>query len=170
MKISIFKFMAEYYGIILDAGMILTHVEAKKIFKDLKGCPFDYAYSNPELIETGKIIYVSDSVGKILPYVCPEKIETSYDDFMYTERCKKKKEFDKRDLDNLRNLPTYRVHELLSIYKEFPAIYRLIKRELISRGEYENKIHKLEKEIFSLEEEGYNDKYKRRCKIKCKKS
>ena len=66
--------MAEYYGVTLDAGMELTHTVAKKNFKFLKGCPFRYANSNPELIKTGKIIYVSDSHGIILPYICPNKI------------------------------------------------------------------------------------------------
>ena len=35
MVISIFKFMAEYYGVTLDAGMELTHTIAKKNFKFL---------------------------------------------------------------------------------------------------------------------------------------
>ena len=46
----------------------------------------------------------------------------------------------------------------------------MIKKELIKRGVYENKVHRINKEIDSLKESFKDDKYKRRRKIKCKKS
>ena len=173
MVISIFKFMAEYYGVTLDAGMELTHAVAKKNFKFLKGCPFRYANSNPELIKTGKIIYVSDSHGIILPYICPNKIITATRECTYTEEVENKPlENDKSILEDLGDMPTYMVHELLSKYKDMPSFYKVIKKELICRGIYKTKKYKLRREIIEIElEEGaYNDKYQRRREIKCKKS
>lgn len=90
MVISIFKFLREYYGITLDAGCELTHAVAKRNFK-LKGCPFWYAKANPDLIQEGKIIYVSDTHGVILPYMCPEKIKASVSDVHLQRQLTKKK-------------------------------------------------------------------------------
>ena len=69
-------------------------------------------------------------------------------------------------------MPTYMVGELLSRYKDKPSFYKVIKKELICRGRYENKKYKLRKEIIEieLEEDEYNDKYQRRRRVKCKKS
>ncbi len=173
MVISIFKFMAEYYGVTLDAGMELTHTVAKKNFKFLKGCPFRYANSNPELIKTGKIVYVSDSHGVILPYICPNKILVATGECSYTEKVEKKPLVnDKSILEDLCDMPTYMVGELLSKYKDMPSFYKVIKKELICRGIYKTKKYKLRREIIEIElEEGVcNDKYQRRREIKCKKS
>ncbi len=172
MVISIFKFLAGYYGITMDAGRELTHSEAKKNFRFLKGCPFKYAEANPELIGDGKIIYVKDSYGIILPYICPEKVMTSEFECSYTEEERVHEVNDKSILDELSEMPTYMVHELLSKYKDKPSFYRVIKRELICRGVYKNKKYKLRKETLEIELEGgkKNDKYQRRREIKCKKS
>ena len=173
MVISIFKFLSEYYGVTLDAGCELTHVIAKKYFRFLKGCPFKYANNNPELIKTGRIIYVSDSHGIILPYICPNVIKASTCDCGYTKEEKVEDlTDDKGILDELTDMPTYMVHELLSKYKNKPSFYKVIRRELVCRGVYKTKKYKLRKEIIEIElEEGeYNDKYQRRREIKRKKS
>ena len=172
MVISIYKFLSSYYGITVDAGKELTHKLAKRTF-NLKGCPFSYAAKNPNLIKEGNIIYVKDSHDVILPYICPNKILTSVKECEYT-----KEEIVSDNLDDvsiikeLATLPDYIVHELLSRYKTKPSFYRIIKKELISRGVYDNKKYKLRKEIVEIElEEGeYDDKYQRRRRIKCKKS
>ena len=172
MVISIFKFLREYYGVTLDAGSQLTHAVAKKNFK-LRGCPFWYAKANPDLIKNGKIIYVSDSLGVIFPYMCPEKIQVAVSECTFTETVSEEEILDDRTiLDDLADMPTYMVGEILSKYKDKPSFYKIIKKELTCRGRYENKKYKLRKEIIEIElEEGeYNDKYQRRREIKCKKS
>ncbi len=172
MVISIFKFLWEYYGVTLDAGSELTHAVAKKNFK-LKGCPFWYAKANPDLIKRGEIMYVSDTYGVILPYICPKKREVAISECTFTETVTNEEQIDDKSiLDELAEMPTYLVGELLSKYKDTPSFYKVIKRELILRGRYENKKYKLRKEIIEIElEEGeYNDKYQRRREIKCKKS
>ena len=83
-------------------------------------------------------------------------------------------------LDDLCDLPTYQLGELLSKYKRKPSFYRLIKKELVKRGVYKNKKYKLDKEIVEMEVDkefikkegamtGY-DRYTRRREIKRKKS
>ena len=173
MVMSIFKFLKGYYGVALDAGTDLTHSEAKKNFRFLKGCPFKYAESNPELVQNGRIVYIKDSHGIIYPYICPETIKNVSIDCGYTEaECACKLDDDRTLIEEIDELPTYLIHELLSKYKNKPSFYRLIKRELICRGEYNKKTYKLRKETIEikLEEGEYNDKYQRRREIKCKKS
>ena len=170
MVISIFKFLKGYYGVALDAGVELTHATAKRNFQFLKGCPFKYAESNPELVKNGHIIYIKDTHGVVYPYICPEVVKNTIRDCEYTESLETP--CDKPLLEEIDELPTYLVHELLSKYKDKPSFYRLIKKELICRGEYSKKEYKLRKEIkeIELEEGEYNDKYQRRREIKCKKS
>ena len=173
MVISVCKFLSMYYGISLDAGVEYSHKTLKKHFRFLKTCSFKFAATNMNLVKNGRLIYVRDSFGVIFPYVCPEKIMTSVKECEYTECVKEESiEDDKSILDELDEMPTYIVHELLSRYKDKPSFYRLIKRELIARGTYENKIYKLRKEIveIEIEESDFNDKYQRRREIKCKKS
>lgn len=173
MVISIFKFLWEYYGIALDAGTELMHKDVKKSFRFLKGCPFKYAAKNPDLVKNGKIVYVSDSHGVIFPYIAPEKAKSAVTECTFSEETAKEEiTDDKSILDELAEMPTYMVGELLSKYKDKPSFYKVIKRELICRGRYENKKYKLRKEIIEIElEEGeYDDKYQRRREIKCKKS
>lgn len=171
MVISIFKFLSMYYGITLDAGIECTHALAKKNFSFLKGCSYKYTLKNADLVKNGKIIYVSDSHGIILPYICPDKIITATNECKYTESISEKED-DKSILDELSGMPTHMVHSLLSKYKDKPSFYRIIKKELVRRGEYKTKNYKLRKEIIEidLEEGEYDDKYQRRRKIKCKKS
>ncbi len=165
MVISICKFLAMYYGISLDAGMRYSHKEIKRHFRFLRTCSFKYAESNKELVSNGSLVYVSDSYGVIFPYIIPTKIMTTSKECGYTETLQEKD--DTSFLTQLTELPTYVVHELLSKYKNSPAFYRLIKDELIARGEYDTKIYKLRKEI--AKERCINDKYQRRRKINCKK-
>ncbi len=173
MVMSIFKFLQGYYGVALDAGVDLTHTVAKRNFKFLKGCPYKYAAHNPELVKNGKIVYIKDSHGTVYPYICPDIIKTTNNTCTYTED-KENNIFkdDKTILEELDELPTYMVRELLSKYKDRPSFYRLIKSELIYRGVYKNKAYKLQRELIEigLEEGGKNDKYQRRREIKRKKS
>ena len=124
------------------------------------------------MVSDGKIICVSDTHGIIFPYVCPEKVLTTTEECTYVKEEKKEPLVDDKSiLDELCDMPTYMVHELLSKYKDMPSFYRVIRKELVCRGEYRAKKYKLRREIIEIElEEGeFYDKYQRRRKVKCKK-
>ena len=57
MKISIFKFLARYYGITLNAATDCSHSEIRKNFSFLETCSMKYASDNQEMVKNGKIIY-----------------------------------------------------------------------------------------------------------------
>ncbi len=184
MVISIYKFLQRYYGEFYDDRKKLTHKSAKSKF-NLRGCSFDYAKQHDKMVGTGKIIYVRDSVGVVLPYYCPEIIancSVSYDrddskkesDIDLVEILKQIKQSGekctyKNILDELSELSTRDVKKLLKKYKYNPYFYRVIKMELINRREYEKKKYKLKKKLLELEEGGVNDKYQRRRKIEYEK-
>ena len=137
MVISVVKFMLDYYGIRLNAGDVYSHRTLKKEFKFLKRCSFSYADSNRDLVGNGDIIFVRDSFDVIFPYKRPKKIKTcnkGCDYVVKEEDCDE--EIDKSILEELFEMPTYVVHELLSRYKNKPSFYKVIKAELVSRGEY----------------------------------
>ena len=164
MVISIVRFMSDYYGISLDAGYMYSHKVLKKSFKELKRCSFKYADSNPELVGSGKIIYVKDSYGQILPYICPKRTLISNEECRFTEAgCEND---NANALDELVGIPTYVLGELLSKYKNKPSFYKLIKTELVNRGVYSDKIYRCARE---LTDEIHNDKFMRRRKIRIKK-
>ena len=167
MTISIFKFLSRYYGVSLNAATVCTHLDAKQNFSFIETCSIAFANDNKELVDKGKIVYVKDTSGVVRPYFSPSKTITSECD--YTVLKEESSIDDKVLFEELSAIPTYKVCELLSRYKKNRTFYRLIKNELIGRGIYKNKIHKINKEIDSLKESGEDDKYKRRRKIKCKK-
>ncbi len=148
MVISIVRFMSDYYGVALDAGHRYSHKKLKKMFKQLKSCSFKYADSNPELVGCGKIVYVRDGYGEVFPYVCPKKVLISDKecDFTLNDNGKNRSDI----LEGLSEMPTYVLRELLGRYKTKPAVYRIIKNELIIRGVYEDKNYKHKKEVERL--------------------
>lgn len=181
MKISINKFLLCYYGIKLDLNVKYSHKELKK-FLFLKRCSFEFAADNSKLVNCGKIIFVSDSYGDVIPYIVDDEIISTYnlinesefderiraDDNLNNSKINNNniKEELKKILTNISKISTYDVRKLLSKYKDVPSIYRLLKRELKKRGVYDNKIYKLDKELIKVEEKEKNDKYKRRQRIK----
>ncbi len=180
MVISIFDFLELFYGEKLDSRTYINHKKAKKKYH-LKSCGIKYAKEHLDLIKHRGIVFVSDTYGVVLPYMCPKKdYEKSFEtsekvslpELTDEEMATIKKVSDSSFvLENIASMPTYEVGELLSEYKYIPSYARIIKRELIARGVYANKIHKLKKKILEIElEEGeFNDKYQRRQKIRCKK-
>lgn len=170
MKISIFKFLVRYYGITLNAATECSHTEIKKNFPFIEQCSIEYVEQNQEMVKCGKIIYVEDSYGIIKPYISPLIIMVSDRECDY---CIDNKGCDENFfLEQLCDMPTYLIRELLSQYKNKPSFYRVIKKELIARGVYQNKKHKINREIvkMTIEESDLNDKYKRRRKIKYNES
>ena len=168
MAISIFKFLSRYYGISLNAATTCTHMDAKQNFSFIETCSITFAKNNKEMVDKGKIVYVKDTSGVVRPYFTPSKSVCM--DCIYVRVDEEIEDDDMIILDKLEAIPTYKVCELLSRYKKNRAFYRIIKKELVGRGVYENKIHKISKEIDELKESEMDDKYKRRRKIKCKKS
>ena len=119
------------------------HASVIQNFKFLNPCSFKYANSHQDLINEGKIIYVSDTSGRVLAYICPTN--------KLSNECTYCKNIDDCDnntdiLNDIGCLPTYVLGELLSRYKRKPSIYKMIKRELIKRGVYDNKRYKIESE------------------------
>ena len=169
MEISIIKFLSKYYGISLDAGFTYSHKEIIKCFKFLEVCSLDYVAKNMELVQRGRIIYVVDSYGKVLPYSCPDIIISSLKENEDTDICE---EDDAFIIDELSDMPTYLVRQLLSKYKDKPSFYKVIRKELVCRGVYQSKKHKIDKEIkkMELEESEFYDKFQRRRKIKYNES
>ena len=168
MVISIFKFLSRYYGLSLNAASNCTHMDAKKNFEFIECCSVRFARENEELVDKGVIVYVEDTSGVVRPYFCPSK--RICEECVYVKLPKKICCNDKDLLKELVKLPTYKVCELLGKYKDNIVLYKMIKKELINRGIYDNKIYKINKEIVGLKESGKDDKCKRRLKIKCKKS
>ena len=165
MVISIIKFMLDYYGVPLNTKYKYSHKELKKEFEGIIGCTFEYADEHPDLVKAGKILYVKDSYGKVLPYISPAKriVSDVECEFIFDEHESSNIDI----LDEMYDMPDYMLGELLSKYKRNPSIYKLIKKELISRGIYANKIYKCAREID--EDEEYSDKLTRRSKIRINK-
>lgn len=168
MAISIFKFLSRYYGVSLNAATECTHLDVKQNFDFIETCSIAFAKDNEELVDKGKIVYVKDTNGVVRPYFSPSKSVSK--ECIYVEINEQVEDDDKTILEELSTIPTYKVCELLGRYKKNRTFYRIIKKELIDRGIYDNKIHKINKEIDGLKESMENDKYKRRRKTKCKKS
>ena len=168
MTISIFKFLSRYYGLSLNAATTCTHLDAKQNFDFIQTCSMTFAKNNKELVDKGKIIYVKDTNGVVKPYFSPSK--SISEECIYVRVDEEVDSDGKEILEELSAIPTYKICELLSRYKKNRPFYRIIKKELVGRGIYENKIHKINKEIDELRESDKNDKYKRRRKVKCKKS
>lgn len=168
MVISIVSFMYDYYGITLDAGYKYSHKMVKKAFNELRRCSFRYADENPELVGSGKIVYVKDDYEKTLPYVCP--CQTLISNKVYEEcgfTCFEMANKNEDILEELLDMPTYMLGELLSKYKSKPSFYKMIKAELVSRGVYDDKIYKCAKELEEVVD--VDDKFIRRRKINLKK-
>ena len=165
MVISIVRFMSEYYGISLDAGYKYSHRIIKKAFRELEGCSFKYADANPELVSSGKIVYVKDGYDEVFPYICPSERFISGKKCDFTPKEEIVPEIDV--LSKISEMPTYKVRELLSRYKDKPSFYKIIKLELIDRGVYSDKRHKSLKENIAISD--VNDKFSRRGKIRIRK-
>lgn len=171
--ISICKFISEYYGTALPVGrgIAYSHDFLKKEFA-LKTCPFDYVLKNESLVAQGKIIFVSDSYGEVLPYIAPENVLTCISDCEYVEQ----EEVFEDDIDDVKDLlhylsemPTRELRVLFSKYKDVRSLYRVIQNELKSRGVYKTKRYKKEKELCKTKAFENPDKYERRQEISCKK-
>ena len=172
MSISIFKFLSRYYGMNISPKTKYSHKDIKHQFEFLKRCSFRYVDHNPELLALGKVIYVTDSYGVSLPYICPLEVVDDIDLDNQVPYFEDEIEKENLFIEEILEFPTYLLRECLAKYKNKASIYRLIKFELISRGVYENKKYKLQKEIDrnELEESDIDDKCKRRRKIKYSKS
>ena len=175
MEISLIKFLSRFYGINLDAGCKYSHADIKKNFEFVKRCSYQHADKNSDMVFEGEIIYVRDSYNLVVPYVCPSEVMIASEDCLCT-----KENFSEDSISSIMDLlcsyieclSDYELFNLMHKYKFKPSIYRLIKKELIKRGVYDNKIYKINKEVVDseLKECDFDDKYQRRRKIKRKKS
>ena len=173
--ISICKFISEYYGVALPVGrgIAYSHADIKKEFS-LETCSDSYFLKNEELVAQGKIIFVSDSFGDVIPYIVPDKRFSCISDCEYVEQGEDEvTEYDiaeaKELLRYLSDMPTHELRVLYSKYKDIKSIYRVIKSELDSRGFSKAKKYKKDKELCKTKSYEHPDKYERRQEICCKK-
>lgn len=135
--IGIKKFLKIYYGV--TQGEILssniTHKDLKFLLPDLKRLPFSYVYKNEDLINSGKVILVSDSFGTIIPYLSPQaEFDIDEDDVFYDEKDSKIEK-----AISIENLNIYELSELCKKYKkehrykEFRVAYKILKDKKYKR-------------------------------------
>ena len=170
--ISICKFVSEYLGVALPVGrgIAYSHSDLKREFH-LSTCSFEFVSKNEELVSEGKIIFVSDSYGEVLPYSVPEIRYSSIGECEYVDD-----EVTDDDIEDceevlryLSEMPTRELRALFIKYKEVRSFYRIIQNELKSRGVYKTKRYKKEKELCKTKAFENPDKYERRQEISCKK-
>ena len=180
--ISIRKFMLMYYHVRLKLKdkYKYSHDDIKGKHK-IKSWSFEYGVENVKKVASGKIILVEDDYGKVRAYDAPEDILTSISDCEYIESESNKVTKDEKKeacnlLDYLDQMRTYELQQLLSKYKNKKNAYRAIRRILESRGVYENKIYKCQREYDETMSKEipedcpeFNDSYARRQRVRCKK-
>lgn len=74
--ISIEAFLERFCGISNINNKRLLHINLKTLFPDLKRVSFEEIIKNPELIYTGKVVFVRDYAKECIPYITNYKIET----------------------------------------------------------------------------------------------
>lgn len=144
-SIDIRKFIYLYYGIEVNN---ISHHDVSKLIPGIKRVSFEYIKKNEELIYYGKVIYLFDSYGEVLPYLCPDEFyNIDYDDYIDTP-VNNDKDIDltKEELQNqVVDMNKGELLELLHKYKKIYSFYRIIKKELDIRyaktkKEYNRKI------------------------------
>lgn len=167
---TIYKYMERYYGIKLDYRKKYSHKNLKKMFSFLNEYNYDLEYSDRENeeVEEVEVIYVVDSYNRWISYLTPA-MPLHGREVIVEIPVEKRKIADKEILEDLSNLPTYVLGELLSKYKKKKSFYKIIRRELVQRGRYENKVYKLNKKLGKIKdidniEISTNEKYQRKRK------
>ncbi len=137
-RITIISFLSKYLGV-RDQRVLssrITHKDIKAIFPNLKRVSFDYVVDNPTLIGDSTILLVSDSIGRVVPYMNPQLgyEETEYfGEFVCDESTKVTiPNIDEIDLESLNN---YELQQLLHVYEKnlIRGAARKVRNELISR-------------------------------------
>ena len=138
-RITITSFLSKYLGV-RDQRVLssrITHKDIKAIFPNLKRVSFDYAVDNPTLIGDSTILLVSDSIGRVVPYMNPQLgyEETEYfGEFVRDESTSKEiiPNIDEIDLESLNN---YELQQLLHVYEKnlIRGAARKVHKELTSR-------------------------------------
>ena len=138
-RITITSFLSKYLGV-RDQRVLssrITHKDIKAIFPNLKRVSFDYAVDNPTLIGDSTILLVSDSIGRVVPYMNPQLgyEETEYfGEFVRDESTSKEiiPNIDEIDLESLNN---YELQQLLHVYEKnlIRGAARKVRKELTSR-------------------------------------
>ena len=184
---SMCKFISVYYGVALPLGenYIYSHRLMKKHFK-LKLCSFKQLADHEDLVATGKIAFIADSLGDVLPYFVPDRKEacTSISDCERLEIIKSAVTEDSSASKYVDEIPvsfegieTRELRMLYAKYKRVRSFHRKARAELKRRGVFDIKKYKCEgeydytKSMRETDETGlleHPDKYETRQKIKCK--
>ena len=146
-SVSIESFLCRFLGI-TDVGLMnahLSHNDLKAICPNLKRTGFARILDDPELVHTGEVILVTDSLNNVVPYVndgfynlnsfgMSDVMDDS--DWNTPELWNEKKEQTPNIYDyELKSLSIYQLHELMQIYSKSGQYgnYEVVRRELISR-------------------------------------
>ena len=157
-SVSIESFLSKFLGVynvdLMQAH--LSHSDLKTLFPNLKRTGFAQVLDDPELVHTGEVVLVSDSLNNVVPYVnngmfC--KLNTfgmgdvmDDSDWNTTELWDKSKEKnstpDIQDYE-LKSLSVYELTMLMQVYNKSGqrGNFEIVRRELISREDsnYANK-------------------------------
>ena len=160
MIIKIAKFAKLYYGVEFKEKVKISHKRLSELIPNVKRCSFEDASKKPGFIAAGKIIYVVDDYNQVCPYKVPEMVrihgvQSALDGYKCVVSQSNIRHYVEEltiDLEDLGSIPTYELGKLLSVYKNSPAMYRCIRRELEKRGVYSNKVYRARSVVLKLEE------------------
>lgn len=154
-SITLKKFLILYCGIKSESlgERKISHEEIKILFPYIKRTSFDVISKNKKCLYSGEIIVVTDSYGKMIPYVKPiikEENTLEFNVDVYTQRIEESvikenlspyelKMLSKR-FKQLGRFKEYRIiRNLLKKSKDLDAInYKTKKKKLIMKGREEN--------------------------------
>lgn len=133
-KMSLQKFLFIYYGVSYSTTINMRHEDVLEVLNFVVRTSFDYADKNPDLISTGKIVYVYDKSGRAFPYLIPEVIyECEPDDQELDESLFEKKRIEQKQI-NLDELSLYELKQLLIANRNRYGIRRKILKEIKGRN------------------------------------
>lgn len=135
--LSLQKFLFIYYGVPYRSTVNMKHEDVKDILEFVVRTSFEHADKNPELVETGKIIYVRDTTNREFPYMVPEpvleecEVEMDSLDELYERQIEEHLNLDEIDLDCC---SLWELKQLLVANKKRYGVRRKIFNEIRERN------------------------------------
>lgn len=126
---TITKFASRFLGICGENLKLLTHEDIKYLFPDTKRSSFEYIRKNPQELECGRVILVTDG-KQIIPYYSPI-IDLDYQ--ANNMECIKENKKGERCLDYTK-MKIYELKKLLNVRFNGYHVSRCARHELESRG------------------------------------
>lgn len=126
--ITLSKFASRYLGLYGEDLKKLTHEDIELLFPLLKRSSYTYIDKNPNMLESGKILLVSDG-KKLIPYYTP-KLSAEY--IQSTQVPKKDKNPKKENFDYSK-MRIYELKQLLNTKLNGYSVSRSARHELEDR-------------------------------------